>query len=57
MKKPMINIIFHSMHAHVFKLAEAVVKGAKSVKGVEVGFFQVIETLPDEVIGKIDFRR
>ena len=48
-----INIIFHSIHGHIYKMAEAVAAGAREVEGAEVGIYQVPETLPPEVIEKM----
>jgi len=48
-----VQIIFYSTYGHVFKLAEAVAEGAKSVAGVDVEIFQVAETLPQEVLEKM----
>lgn len=48
-----IKVIFHSLHGHVFKLAEAVAEGARSVPGTEVELLQVPETLPDAVLEKM----
>lgn len=48
-----IKVIFHSLYGHVYKLAEAVAEGARSVPGVEVQLLQVQETLPDEVLAKM----
>jgi len=48
-----IKVIFHSLHGHVYKLAEAVAEGARSVPGTEVELLQVEETLPDEVLAKM----
>ncbi|CAL5095663.1 unnamed protein product [Urochloa decumbens] len=44
---------FYSTYGHVAKLAEEIKKGAASVEGVEVKIFQVPETLPEEVLGKM----
>ncbi|PON35829.1 Flavoprotein [Parasponia andersonii] len=41
------------MYGHVAKLAEEIQKGAASVEGVEAKLWQVPETLPDEVLGKM----
>jgi len=49
-----VNVIFHSIHGHIYKLAEAVAAGAREVEGAEVGIYQVPETLPYEVIVKMD---
>ncbi|WP_440945403.1 NAD(P)H:quinone oxidoreductase type IV [Methanosarcina sp. T3] len=48
-----VNIIFYSMYGHVYKMAEAVAAGAREVEGAEVGIYQVPETLPEEVLGKM----
>ena len=45
-----INIVFHSLYGHVFKMAEAVAEGAREVEGADVNVFQVAETLPDDVL-------
>jgi len=41
------------MYGHVYRMAEAVAEGARSVPGVEVVLRQVPETLPDDVIAKM----
>jgi NAD(P)H dehydrogenase (quinone) len=48
-----VNVIFHSIYGHIYRMAEAVAAGAREVEGVEVGIYQVPETLPDEVIEKM----
>lgn len=48
-----INVIFHSIHGHIYKMAEAVAAGAREVEGAEVEIYQVPETLPYEVIEKM----
>lgn len=48
-----VNVIFHSIHGHIYKMAEAVAAGAREVEGAEVGIYQVPETLPHEVIEKM----
>ena len=48
-----VNVIFHSIHSHIYKMAEAVAAGAREVEGTEVGIYQVPETLPFEVIEKM----
>lgn len=48
-----INVIFHSMYGHIYRMAEAVAEGARGVEGAEVKVLQVAETLPDEVIEKM----
>ena len=48
-----VNIIFHSVHAHIYRMAEAVAAGAREVEGAEVGIYQVPETLPEDVLEKM----
>ncbi|KAJ6837618.1 NAD(P)H dehydrogenase (quinone) FQR1-like [Iris pallida] len=48
-----IYIVYYSMYGHVEKLAEEIKKGASSVEGVEAKLWQVAETLPEEVLGKM----
>lgn len=40
------------MYGHVFRMAEAVAKGAGSVKGAEVSIFQVPELVPEDALEK-----
>jgi len=47
-----IQIIFHSMYGHIYRLAEAVAEGARET-GATVEVLQVAETLPAEVIAKM----
>lgn len=48
-----IFTVFYSTWGHVYRMAEAVAEGAKSVPGSEVELFQVAETLPEDVLGKM----
>jgi len=48
-----VNVIFHSIYGHIYKMAEAVAAGAREVEGAEVRIYQVPETLPLEVIEKM----
>ncbi len=48
-----IHVVFYSMYGHVFKMAESVAEGAKSVEGSDVKLFQVAETLSDDVLEKM----
>ncbi|HEY2352085.1 MAG TPA: NAD(P)H:quinone oxidoreductase [Candidatus Acidoferrum sp.] len=47
-----IQVVFYSMYGHVYKMAQAVVEGAKQVPGAEVSVYQVAEIMPDEVLEK-----
>jgi NAD(P)H dehydrogenase (quinone) len=47
-----VLVVFYSMYGHVYKLAEAVVDGAKQVPGAEVSLLQVPELVPDDVLEK-----
>ena len=48
-----IQVIFHSLYGHVYRLAEAIAEGAREVDDVEAIVFQVAETLPAEVLEKM----
>jgi NAD(P)H dehydrogenase (quinone) len=48
-----VKVIFYSLYGHVFRLAEAVAEGARSVSGAQVELLQVAETLPADVIAKM----
>ncbi len=48
-----INVIFHSVYGHIFRMAEAVAGGAREVEGADVGVFQVPETLPEGVLARM----
>jgi NAD(P)H dehydrogenase (quinone) len=48
-----IHIIFYSMYGHVWKLAEGIAEGARTVADAKVGLFQVAETLPQAVLEKM----
>jgi NAD(P)H dehydrogenase (quinone) len=48
-----VQIVFHSLYTHVYRLAEAVAEGAREVPGAEVLLAQVAETLPPEVLEKM----
>ncbi|HEX9912283.1 MAG TPA: NAD(P)H:quinone oxidoreductase [candidate division Zixibacteria bacterium] len=47
-----ILVAYYSMTGHVFRLAQAVARGAKEVEGAEVNLKTVEELLPQEIIGK-----
>lgn len=48
-----VYIIYYSTYGHCATLAEEIQKGAASVEGVEAKLWQVPETLPEEVLGKL----
>ncbi|HUN62892.1 MAG TPA: NAD(P)H:quinone oxidoreductase [Candidatus Sulfotelmatobacter sp.] len=47
-----VQVVFYSMYGHVYRMAEAVVEGAKQVPGAEVSLYQVAELVPDDVLEK-----
>jgi NAD(P)H dehydrogenase (quinone) len=48
-----VNVIFHSIYGHIYRMAEAIAEGAREVEGAEVEIYQVPETLPNEVLEKM----
>ena len=48
-----VYIVFYSMYGHIYKMAQAVEAGAKSVPDTNVSLFQVKETLSDDVLTKM----
>jgi NAD(P)H dehydrogenase (quinone) len=46
-------VVFYSAYGHIYKMAEAVAEGAKTVAGAEVEIRRVPETLPTEVLEKM----
>src|SRR4051794_5051481 len=48
-----IQVIFYSTYGHVFRLAEAIVEGARSVPGTDVELLRVPETLSADIVGKM----
>jgi NAD(P)H dehydrogenase (quinone) len=46
-------VVFYSTYGHVYKMAEAIVAGAREVAGAEVEIRRVPETLPQEVLVKM----
>lgn len=48
-----VKVVFHSIHGHIYRMAEAVAAGAREVPGAEVELLQVAETLPPAIIGKM----
>ncbi len=49
-----VLVVFYSTYGHVYKMAEAITEGAKTVKGAEVEIRRVPETLPQEVLEKME---
>jgi NAD(P)H:quinone oxidoreductase type IV len=47
-----IQVIFYSMYGHIYRMAEAIVAGAKEESGTEVSLYQVPELVPDEILEK-----
>lgn len=45
-----LQVVFYSMYGHVYRMAEAVAEGARSVEGCEVQLLQVPELIPDEAL-------
>jgi len=48
-----VQIVFHSLYTHVYRLAEAVAEGAREVPGAAVTLAQVAEILPPDVLEKM----
>jgi NAD(P)H dehydrogenase (quinone) len=48
-----VQVVFYSMYGHIWRMAEAVAEGARSVDGAEVALYQVPETLPPDVLEKM----
>lgn len=48
-----VQIVYHSMHGPIKKMADAVAEGARQVEGADVRICRVKETLPDEVLKKM----
>jgi NAD(P)H dehydrogenase (quinone) len=47
-----VQVVFYSMYGHVYRMAEAIVEGAKQVPGTEVSLYQVEELCPDDILEK-----
>lgn len=47
-----VLVVFYSMYGHVYRMAEAVAQGARSVPDTEVTLLQVPELVPDGVLEK-----
>ncbi len=49
-----VLIVYYSMYGHTHRMAEAVAEGVKEVEGAEVELRRVPETLPEEVLAKMN---
>lgn len=47
-----IQVIFYSMYGHIYKMAEAIVAGAREIPDVDVTLYQVPELVPNPVLQK-----
>ncbi|MFN0169455.1 MAG: NAD(P)H:quinone oxidoreductase [Bryobacteraceae bacterium] len=45
-----VQVVFYSMYGHIYRMAEAVAEGARTVENVEVSLYQVPELVPDEAL-------
>src|SRR4051812_11537799 len=48
-----VHVVFYSTYGHVWRMAEAIASGARSVASTRVELFQVAETLPAQVLAKM----
>src|SRR3954467_14505269 len=48
-----VHVIFYSTYGHVYRMAEAVAEGARSVAGADVSLFQVPELMPADTLARI----
>jgi NAD(P)H dehydrogenase (quinone) len=48
-----VQVIFYSLYGHIYRMAQAIAEGARSVPGANVELLQVAETLPNEVLQKM----
>jgi len=47
-----IQIVFYSMYGHIYRMAEAMAEGARSVEGAEVSLYQVAELVSPEALAR-----
>ena len=47
-----VHVVFYSAYGHIYRMAEAIAEGARSVDGAEVSLFQVPELMPGEALEK-----
>jgi NAD(P)H dehydrogenase (quinone) len=48
-----VQVIFHSVYGHIWKLAEAIAEGARQVPGADVQVLQVQELLTADILAKM----
>ena len=48
-----VLVVFYSMYGHIYRLAEAIAEGARTVAGTQVEMRRAPETLPEEVLKKM----
>ena len=48
-----ILVVYYSMYGHIYRMVQAAMEGAKSVKGAQVTLKRVPETLPAEVLAEM----
>ena len=48
-----VLVVFYSAYGHTYRMAQAVVEGAKEVKGANVELRRVPETLPADVLQRM----
>jgi NAD(P)H:quinone oxidoreductase type IV len=48
-----VKVIFYSMYGHIYRMAEAVADGSRSVSEVDVRLFQVPEIISEEVLERM----
>jgi NAD(P)H dehydrogenase (quinone) len=51
-----VQIVFHSVYGHIWRMAEAVAQGCREVPDTEVTLSQVHELLSDEILMKMQAR-
>ena len=47
-----VHVVVYSTYGHIYRMAEAIAEGARSVEGAEVSLFQVPELMPEEALEK-----
>lgn len=48
-----VLVVFYSVYGHIYRMAEAVAEGAKTVKGAQVEMRRTPETLPEDMLKQI----